>query len=441
MIRNPKIALALLTALNLLNFADRFVLSAVIAPLQDDLGLSGLSAGMLSTVFLIGYFATSPIFGVLGDRSARPTVGRGGPGRRRTLMAAGVAVWSVATLATGAARNLASIVTARTLVGVGEASYGTLAPTVIDEMAPPSGVARWMAVFSAAMPVGAALGYLIGGTVLKAHGWRFAFWVAGAPGLVLAALCMMLADPMRQRAPSAAPSETGAAGPWALVSDAARLWRVPLYRGVVLGYAAYTFAIGGFSYWAPKYLHVQYLLDAGRASQIFGLLTVLGGIVGTLAGGWAADRLVARALSRAGELADDGALDEIVARCNLRLTAWATGLGAPLAAASIASPSATMFFACAFPCQVALFASNGPINLAILRSAPPTLRAVAMSVAIFAIHALGDLWSPPLIGLVSDFTSMRTAMGAVPVVFAIGAIVWARASAASGWLTWGTRVR
>ena len=178
MIRRPGTILTLLTALNLLNYLDRFVLSAVLPKVQDDLHLSNFLAGSLATVFLIGYFTTSPIFGVLADRS-RPA--------RRGLMAVGVGVWSLATIASGLSTGAPSLVAARTFVGIGEASYATIAPAIIDEVAPPAKKGRWMSIFYMATPVGSALGFLIGGAVETAtHDWRQAFFVAGVPGVLLA---------------------------------------------------------------------------------------------------------------------------------------------------------------------------------------------------------------------------------------------------------------
>ncbi len=162
-IRSPKLILALLTALYLLNYLDRYVLSAVLAKIQDDLSLSNFVAGWLPSVFLIGYFATSPVFGGLGDRGRARDVAGGGIGLRNVLMAAGVAVWSVATVASGLAQSAASLVVARAFVGIGEASYGTLAPPLIEEIAPPGRKSSWMSFFSAATPIGSALGYLAGG--------------------------------------------------------------------------------------------------------------------------------------------------------------------------------------------------------------------------------------------------------------------------------------
>ncbi len=214
---------------------------------------------------------------------------------------------------------------------------------------------------------------------------------------------------------------------------------MPLYRGAVLGYCAYTFALGGFGYWAPAYLHKQYGIEAGHASVVFGLVTVVGGLVGTLLGGALADRAVRRQRRRAEE-AKGGPLgprelDDASARGNLSVPALGAAIGAPLAGIAIAAATAPQFFTALFPAAIALFLMGGPINVAILRSAPPALRASAMALSIFAIHALGDLWSPPLIGLVADHAPMQLAMFAGPLVFTFAAIVWFRAGRTSARLT------
>jgi MFS transporter, Spinster family, sphingosine-1-phosphate transporter len=423
-IRSPRVVLALLTVLNLVNYIDRSVLPAVIAPVQDDLHLSNFVAGLLSNLFLIGYSLTSPIFGIRGDRATAA-------GRNR-LIAVGVAVWSVATIGSGLAAGAGTLVMARALVGVGEASYATLAPTLIDEVAPPARAGAWMAVFSSATPVGSALGYVVGGAILHTHGWRTAFFVAGAPGLLAATLCLFVATPGSD-APRREPRHVD------LLATARTLVRVPLYRRTVLGYCAYAFAVGGFGYWAPKYLHQRYGMDAGRASLQFGLLSVVGGLAGTLLGGWAADRAV-RAERRRDEIASgtpvaEGRLDTAVTRGNLLACSIAMAIGAPLAALAIAAPTSTGFFLALVPCETALFLVSGPINVAILRSAPPAMRASAMALAIFGIHALGDFWSPPLIGLVADHAPMELAMAAGPVVFALAAVTWWGGRSASGRLT------
>jgi MFS family permease len=429
LIRNPRAILTILTALNLLNYLDRYVVSAVLVPLQADLHLSNFVAGLLPTVFLIGYFATSPVFGAWGDRA-------GAPGTRRTLIAAGVAIWSAATIASGFAGGTSSLIASRAVVGIGEASFATLAPSLIDAIAPRGRKASWMAIYCAATPAGAALGYLVGGAVVHSHGWRAAFFVAGGPGLATALLCLFISD-VEDRSDRSMGSVFAAWG---------ALLRLPLYRATVIGYCVYTFAIGGFAYWAPKYLHVGYGLAAGRASILFGLVTVIGGCLGTVLGGWLADRAARRngLTERASErssAAFSPSVDDAVARVNLSVCAAGSAIGAPLAAAAILAATGPAFFAWTLPCQTAVFLLSGPINVALLRSAPPGLRASAMALGIFAIHALGDLWSPPLMGLAADHTGMQAVMMVVPIALGAAAIVWWRGAVASGWLTAGSRVR
>jgi MFS family permease len=400
-IRRPQVILTLLTALNLLNYLDRYVLSAVLPSAQEELGFSNFIGGSLATVFLLGYFVTSPYFGTMADRARQ--------GGRKRLIALGIFVWSLATVASGIARGTASLVAARAFVGVGEASYATIAPTIIDDLAPPLRKGRWLAIFYLAVPVGSALGYLVGGKVLAAtNDWRMAFYVAGVPGLVLALVCLLIAEPQRHITHSRP----------AILDSARELLGIRTYRLMLFGYCAYAFAIGGFAYWAPKYLHVQYGLETGSASQVFGGVTVVGGAIGTLLGGWLADRWT-------GGRSDDPS----VVRASLRVCAWSAGLGAPLALAAILAPTGKTFFVMLLPCEIALFLSSGPVNAAVLRSVPVGLRASAMALSIFAIHAAGDLWSPPLIGLVADHAPMAWAMLAGPAVFALGALFWWRAVA------------
>jgi MFS family permease len=397
-IKNPRAILVLLTGLNFLNYLDRFVLSAVLKPLKDDLQLSHLVGGSLGFVFLLGFFATSPLFGLWSDRARE--------GGRKNLIVLGVLVWSAATIASGLARGPWSLIAARAVVGVGEASYVTIAPTLIDDVAPPGKKGSWLAIFYTAIPVGSAMGYIVGGVVQSlTHDWRKAFFVAGVPGIVLALLCLLLVEP-----PSSGPRER---------PDFFRalgvLFSRPLYRATVLGQCAYTFAIGGFAFWAPDYVATRYEIESGRASSVFGLVTVLGGLVGTLAGGWLGDRATRHRRD-----------DDDVTRGSLTVTAISVGLAVPIAAAAIKAPTANVFYAIVLPCQIALFIPNGPFNLAVLRSVPTELRASAMAWSIFAMHLLGDLWSPLLIGAVADHAPMAWAMLICPAGFALAALLWWR---------------
>ncbi|HEY1956257.1 MAG TPA: MFS transporter [Polyangiaceae bacterium] len=403
MIKRPAFIVAILTAINLFNYMDRTVLAAVLPSLQADpkLRFDDFHAGALATAFLIGYFATSPSFGALADASPR---------LRTRLMALGVFVWSVATVLTGHATGFWSMLGARALVGVGEASYAVIAPTLIDDLAPQKSKSRLLAIFYLAIPVGSALGYVLGGFLEKHFGWHRAFNFAGGPGAVLALLCLFVDDRGARAARKTATRLLDFIAPWARALPMVR--GNGLYARTVLGYCAQTFALGGFSYWAPKYIHARYGVELEHANFVFGALLVVAGLMGTGIGGFWGD-FAARGLGR-----------EDAARVQLRICGITGLAAAPLAAATVLAPGPRTFFTFIFWCEIAIFISTSPLNAAILQSVGTASRASAMALSIFAIHLLGDLWSPPLVGAISDRSSMRVGMLLLPVAVLVSGVVW-----------------
>jgi MFS family permease len=433
MIRRPGAILTLLTGLNLLNYLDRMVVSAVLPKVQEELHLSNFQGGLLATIFLVGYFVTSPLFGALGDRLPR-----------KGLIAAGVVVWSLATIASGMAVGVLSLLLARALVGIGEASYATLAPTIIDDVTPANRKGRALAIFYMATPIGAALGYLVGGFVESHWGWRSAFFVAGVPGVLLALVCLLIEEPKRKLATESDGFGTDEARVVALkgiARNVGKLAKVPAYRKAVLGYCAYTAAIGAFSYWAPKFLYVRYGLPLAAANFKFGIITVVAGALGTVLGGRWADRVAnAGGPPKPGPegYREQGYRDETpeamaereraeahvrVGRL-IKICATGSAVGAPIAAACFLSPTANVFFALVFLAIFFLFLNTSPINAVILQAVPNELRASAMALSIFSIHVFGDLWSPPLVGLLADNLPIQLAMMTLPVAIALSAVVW-----------------
>ena len=398
MIRRPGAILALLTGLNLLNYLDRLVVSAVLPKITVDLQLSNFMGGLLATIFLIGYFVTAPIFGSLGDRMAR-----------KWLIAFGVIVWSAATCASGLATTATELLIARAFVGIGEASYATLAPTIIDDITPPERKGGALAWFYGATPVGAALGYLVGGFVEARWGWRTAFFVAGGPGLAIALVCLLIAEPARVVSKEKAD----------IKRDFRTLMTADLYRKGVIGFCAYTAAVGAFSYWAPTFLYKRYDLPLKDANFRFGLITVVAGLMATIIGGKWADLMRARVVRE-----NKGDAERETVRGLLRICAIGSAMAAPLALACFLSPSSTIFFVLVFLCILALFLGTSPINAVILLAVPTHLRASAMALSIFAIHVFGDLWSPPVVGVLADHFPIQLAMMALPLAVAASALLW-----------------
>ena len=391
---SPAWILTILTGLNLFNYLDRFVLSAVLTPIQKEFGLNNNQAGWLGTAFMIGYFVTSPVFGWLGDRCSR-----------KWLIAAGIFVWSVGTILTGFAATFAIMIAFRLLVGLGEASYATISPSLISDSYAPAKRNNALTIFYVAIPVGAALGTILGGFIAAKWTWRHAFIWAGAPGLLLALVMLPFAELKRGQAEG----KTAEAAKKASVRDIVNLFRIPEYLLVVLGYTAYTFALGAFGYWGPTFLQRAHGVPVDKAGEFFGAVLVVAGLVGTMIGGFAATAWQKR---------------------NPAGYAWTLGLsvlaavplafGAFLAGSTVWSMSflaAAMFF---------LFLSTGPVNTLILETAPVNLRASAMAISIFTIHLFGDMWSPVIVGRLADSFggNLQKAVLILPVALILASALW-----------------
>jgi MFS transporter, Spinster family, sphingosine-1-phosphate transporter len=385
-------ALLVLSLVNLLNYLDRFVVSALAESLKrSSLRLSDTELGLLMTGFVVVYMLASPVFGALGDRRARPP-----------LVALGVLTWSAATVLAGFAGSFVALFLARAAVGIGEAAYGTIAPGLLADLYPRTRRGRVMAVFFAAIPVGAALGYVVGGLVDHAFGWRAAFFVAGAPGLLLALLCLRLPDPPRggqDEAPSEAPASTAAT-----YRD---LFRNRSYLLTVLGYAAYTFAVGGMAFWMPSFLERVRGVPPAEATVQFGAIVVVTGFVGTFAGGWLGDFLLRRS-----------------AQAYLWLSGVTALLAAPLAWIVFTDPRPAAYLPAMVVAELLIFASTGPVNSAILNEVRPGERATAVALSILTIHLFGDVPSPPMIGWISDRSSLDRGVLVVPVAIFLAGAIW-----------------
>ncbi|MBC7973516.1 MAG: MFS transporter [Myxococcales bacterium] len=407
MIRDRRAILALLTGLNFLNYIDRAVIAAVVKPMKDSLALSNFEAGMLNSAFLIGYFVASPLFGARADKATR-----------KRMIALGVAVWSLATVASGLATGFWTMLAARVVVGIGEASYAVLAPTIIDDLTPPERKGKTLAVFFLAIPLGYAMGYILGGTISTHWGWREAFFVAGSPGLVLALVCLSIEEPKRKLADAKA----------RMMDGLREIAQIPLFRRVVLGYCAYTAAVGAFSYWAPNFLLERFAdqkLDGEQANTRFGLVLIAAGAVGTYIGGAWSDRGMRRLPQAGPDDRYDAPAHRAAVNVLLKVCAVGIGIATPLAALCFYMPTPNGFFAIAFVVEVGVFLSTSPVNAAMMRAVPIERRASAMAAGIFTIHLFGDLWSSAALGLLQDeVLDIRLAMMALPATFGLAALVW-----------------
>ncbi len=389
-VSRPGAVLGVLTGVNVLNYLDRFLGAALLPLIISGLHLSDGQAGSLQSVFIVVYAAVSPAMGWLGDR-----------GRRLHLAAAGVAVWSAATFGSGLAPTFAWLLLARALVGVGEASYAVVAPSLISDLYPPDRRGRALAIFYAAIPVGTALGYMLGGKIGAAYGWRPAFFVAGGPGLLLAVAFLTVGEPRRGRFDAAqAP---------AALSVRACLQALRRRRSYLVNTAAqtlYTFAMGGLATWMPTYFVRERHLPLPRATFLFGTVLVLAGFLGTLAGGQVGDRMARR-----------------VPGAHFVFSGWALIASLPFTLLAILSAQPAIFWPALFMTLLLLFVNTGPLNAAMANVLPPDLRARGFAIYSLTIHLLGDALSPALIGVASDSVGLRAPVLVAGVLLAAAGVV------------------
>jgi len=400
LISTAGVALAVLAFINLFNYLDRYLVSALVESLKhSELALTDTQAGSLMSGFLIVFAVIAPIFGALGDRMSRPR-----------LIAFGVACWSIATALSGLAWNFTSLFVARASVGVGEAAYVTIGPSLLSDYFPRNQRGRVMAIFFCAIPVGSALGYIVGGLMDVHFGWRMAFFVAGVPGLVLALLCLGLNDPPRgsQDVDEGEAPADSTPGKGRLFTSYLQLLRNKPYVLTVVGYVAYTFALGGLAFWMPAFLERMRGIPREQATVSFGTIVVITGFLGTFAGGWLGDYCA-----------------KYSQRAYLWISALATLIAAPFAWIALTATSQTVYLIGMVIAQLMMFLSTGPINASIMNLVLPTQRASANALGVFTIHLLGDVPSPIIIGMLSDASSLAQAVKIVPIAILVAAAVWA----------------
>lgn len=395
--------LALLCGMNLLDYIDRNILAAVLPHIQGEMGLSSLQAGALGPAFLIAYTAFAPLMGWAGDRY-----------NRTRLLVCGVGLWSLATIGSGFADTYGHLVLARSLLGIGEVTYGTLAPTILADLYPRARRGQVLSFFYLAIPVGSALGYVLGGLIEPRYGWRTAFWVVGGPGLVAALSGLLLREPPR----GAMDGAEGADGSVAVHAPAHISWRD--YRVLrhnrsyvynTLGMALMTFALGGLALWMPTYLHRIKGMTLQEANLWIGPLTVGAGLLGTMTGGWLADRLLQRTPGAYFLVSGTGML-----------------LATPCAFVALLAEAPTIYLPAMFLAECGLFLNTGPCNAILVNVVHPAMRSTAFAINIFLIHVLGDIWSPIAIGVIADATGGNLTAGMLLTVGAMagGGILFLR---------------
>jgi predicted MFS family arabinose efflux permease len=385
--RTAGMALFLLTSLNLFNFIDRYILPGVQPLVQKEFRINDAQIGLLTTAFFFTYMLAAPITGWLGDHYPR-----------KPLIVVGALLWSVATLFTAKVHSYETLLIRHAIVGIGEATFSIFAPALLADFYPEADRNRVLSIFYVTIPVGGALGYVTGGVLGEHFGWRMPFFIAALPGVLIAlGFYFFVREPQRGSADKLAPTLNRA--------TLSGLMHNPAFWAATLGLAMWTFAVGGISTWLPTFFVRFAAMSVGEAGTIAGALTVVCGLLGTVVGGW---------------------IGQVWMRHNHRglylLSAWGSVLAVPFVALVLFGPS-RLLLASAFAAEFFLFLGTGPLNAAIVNSVAAPIRATAISLNLFMIHALGDAFSPRLIGMLSDATNLRVGLSITMITLVLSGII------------------
>jgi len=365
-----------MVGINFLNYMDRYVGAAASPLIQKEFHLTDAQVGLLGSAFLLVYALAAVPFGYWADR-----------GVRKTVVAAGVAIWSIATLFTGFARSFPQLFVSRALLGIGEAGYYPAGTSLLSDYFPKEQRARTMSVWGAGSTFGIAVGFAGGGYIAEKFGWRSAFFFAAAPGILFALLAFGLREPLRGSAES-----VGRA--MASVRDASlrkflELMRIRTLRATILSQTLLYFVLASNAFWLPILLTRRFDLSVGNAGLLAGVVLVVGGLIGTVAGGWIADR---RALNNPAAHLEVGIAGFVLGAVFISIA-----LVAPLSAGPI--PVFVPAFVLAVVC---LYLYSGPFTAVAQNVVSPGLRASAVTLLLFISHVFGDSHSTFDIGWISD---------------------------------------
>lgn len=383
-------ALFFLTLINLFNYIDRQLLYAVFPAIKADLDLSDTQLGAIASAFMVVYLLASPLFGWWGDRLPR-----------MKIVALSTTLWSAATTFTGGAANLGQLFFARALVGVGEAGYGPVSPSLVADYFPKEKRGSRLAIFYLAIPAGSAAGYILGGMLEATFGWRAAFLIVGIPGIVLGTIAWSRSEPQRGQSEDLVGAERPPLGETFRILLGTRSYVLN-----TLAMAAMTFAVGGLATWFPSFLVRERGLDLAYANMMFGTITLAAGVLGTVVG---------------------GALGDLSLRYTRGAYFLVSGIGlllsVPAAAVALTAEEPRVYFTAIFVAETFVFLNTGPLNALLANVVSPAIRSTAFAANIVVIHLLGDALSPTIIGMLSDRLGLPSAFMITPAMLAVAGLV------------------
>ena len=374
-------ALTVLFLINAMNFFDRQILGAVAEPVRRELQLTDAQLGWLGTAFTLLYAVVGVPLGRLADRA-----------NRARILAGGVFVWSLLTVSSGLARNFVQLFFMRLGVGIGEATCAPAASSLIGDLFPARQRARALSVFMLGLPVGLGLSFAVSGYIAQYYGWRWAFFVAGVPGILCAVACLFIREPERGATEEHAIGAQRRAGSPYLV-----VFSIPTVRWIIVSGALHNFNMYAIGAFLVPFLERVHGLTTVRAGLVAMIAYGFAGIPGLFVGGWLGD--VARRARVNGRM--------IVGACSLFLSVPFVYLALQRA------PGDTTFFLIfmTIGCS-AMYVYYSTVYSTLHDVIEPSLRGTAMALYFCAMYLLGASLGPLGLGYISDFFTRRAALEA-----------------------------
>lgn len=382
-------AFIVLLIINILNYTDRSVLSAVQTHIQTDFHLTDTELGLLNSSFLLIYgLATLPI-GIWADN-----------GVRKNIVAICVSIWSIATVLGGITQNFIQLFTTRAFLGIGEAGYAPASLSLIGDLFPKELRGRMLSLWSTGNLFGTAIGLALGGLIADTLGWRWAFYIVGIPGLITAFFIWRAVEPQRGAFDIATAKEGehevnithGSLGK-GFSSMVRKLIKIPTYWVLVGAMICSFFIIGASLAWLSTYLIRTFELSSTRAGLVSAGALAGGSLTGTLLGGWLADILQRRFLQG-----------------RMTVATLAFLLGAPLTWLALSLHQLSAFVTVFVVAIICLSMCLGPIQAVIQDITTPDIRSTAIGLALLLGHLLGDASSPLIVGWISNTHSLGFAL-------------------------------
>uniref|UniRef100_A0A8D8NE94 Protein spinster n=1 Tax=Culex pipiens TaxID=7175 RepID=A0A8D8NE94_CULPI len=377
---------------NLINYMDRFTIAGVLTDIQEHFQIGDDEGGLLQTAFVLSYMICAPVFGYLGDRYSR-----------KWIMALGVFLWSTTTLLGSFMNHFGWFITFRALVGIGEASYSTIAPTIISDLFVGDMRSKMLALFYFAIPVGSGFGYIVGSETAKFFGnWVWALRVTPVLGVIAVVLIAMLRDPER-----GASEGTHHMQATSYSEDIKAIVRNPSFMLSTAGFTCVAFVAGALAWWGPKFIYLGLVSQPGNenitlndVSFIFGAITMTTGIIGVPLGSYLSQRF-----------------NRKYPRADPYICAVGLILSAPLLAGAMltVSANATLAYVLVFFGELALNLNWAIVADMLLYVVVPTRRSTAEAFQILISHAFGDAGSPYFVGVISEAIKRLLRLSAIGV--------------------------